>query len=587
MPDELFCNGPDQCQDGLCSDHAGDPCRPELVCEETLRDCGPCGDVSCDALVTEDDAVAVAEFAVGALTCGEAPFVCPSGCDVTPPAMLPQDPAPGDGVCDIGDALRMAQCAAGLVDCEFGCGTFVCEEPAEPPVPVGPGVHARVEVAGCAVPGEPVLADLVLDVGNQLLGAYTVEIACGSVGPVLVITEVRGGGTAEFTAVPAHEKNLRPGECHVRLGAFQATRLDGPMGEVRVAQIALAVKEGVPAGTRTGLLAGLVSVFDTTAQPLPVQNIIDAPLVVGGCVVDGDCDDGDRCTGQEICDPATCQCQPGTPVRCEDANLCNGAERCVPESGACLPGTPLSCDDGDACNGEEHCLPEVGCQPGTPLVCEDNDGNACTRATCLAASGCALTPVPDGTPCDVATNCLADTCLGGQCIEPSECTPIEVLEEQQVTEKKPVVEAICTGEEGDVCEAQAFFLQEVEVTGATQRPEMVGAATGAAVKKNKNNGNKKNGEKNKNRKCQRLTQGVVRGTQITSEVSKRVNKKGQANLKLKLNPVGKCLLRDAFRRGQGLEVTVQATLRRPRETRSLLSYLVRLVKRNSASVEGK
>ncbi len=31
-----------------------------------------------------------------------------------------------DGACNIGDALRMAQCDVGLISCAFTCTPFVC-----------------------------------------------------------------------------------------------------------------------------------------------------------------------------------------------------------------------------------------------------------------------------------------------------------------------------------------------------------------------------------------------------------------------------------------------------------------------------
>ena len=100
--------------------------------------------------------------------------------------------------------------------------------------------------------------------------------------------------------------------------------------------------------------------------------------------------DGDPCT-LDGCLEGACQIGLRQIVRqCDDGNRCNGDEFCSSVKG-CQPGPPPICDDGELCNGVETCVPAPGCQPGTPAA--------------------------DGTTCDDDHVCtLGDTCSGGVCV---------------------------------------------------------------------------------------------------------------------------------------------------------------------------
>jgi len=52
----------------------------------------------------------------------------------------------------------------------------------------------------------------------------------------------------------------------------------------------------------------------------------------GGCSSDADCDDGDFCTGEELCIQA--RCEVGIPVSCDDTDECT-TDRCDPSTGNC------------------------------------------------------------------------------------------------------------------------------------------------------------------------------------------------------------------------------------------------------------
>jgi hypothetical protein len=61
------------------------------------------------------DALLVAQYDASLRVCGQAPFSHAQRCDVN-----------NDGFCDIGDALKLAQCDAGLISCSFTCTAFTC-----------------------------------------------------------------------------------------------------------------------------------------------------------------------------------------------------------------------------------------------------------------------------------------------------------------------------------------------------------------------------------------------------------------------------------------------------------------------------
>jgi hypothetical protein len=72
------------------------------------------------------------------------------------------------------------------------------------------------------------------------------------------------------------------------------------------------------------------------------------------------------------------------------------------------------CSDGNACNGAETCGAGGTCAAGTPLVC--GSATQCADPVCSPASGCAMTPKPDGTACDDGrTSTTADQCSAGVC----------------------------------------------------------------------------------------------------------------------------------------------------------------------------
>jgi len=75
-----------------------------------------CGDVDGSGSVGVVDALFVAQYQVGLRTCTG--MSRPELCNVNPDGINAQ--------CNIGDALKMAQCSVGLISCDFACDPWVC-----------------------------------------------------------------------------------------------------------------------------------------------------------------------------------------------------------------------------------------------------------------------------------------------------------------------------------------------------------------------------------------------------------------------------------------------------------------------------
>lgn len=128
----------------------------------------------------------------------------------------------------------------------------------------------------------------------------------------------------------------------------------------------------------------------------------------GVCVYTGNagqsCNDGNKCTLNDVCgggDGKTCG---GTVNPCDDSNPCT--------SDACNPGgagdgcvhnnNTASCSDGNGCTLNDVCSGGV-CVPGAPKNCDD--GNVCTIDSCNSSNGQCQT---------VNNDAYSETCYTGQ-----------------------------------------------------------------------------------------------------------------------------------------------------------------------------
>ena len=137
----------------------------------------------------------------------------------------------------------------------------------------------------------------------------------------------------------------------------------------------------------------------------------------------GPCDDGDPCTGPDLCSGGTCSGGPG--LNCDDGNPCTldtcgdfGCVHAIDDDGAC--------DDGNACTLGDHCS-NGQCVTGGNAAC--NDDSVCTNDNCDAAVGCVYTfnnaPCNDDNACTLKDNCLLGECVGSgslTCEDSNLCT---------------------------------------------------------------------------------------------------------------------------------------------------------------------
>jgi len=68
-------------------------------------------------------------------------------------------------------------------------------------------------------------------------------------------------------------------------------------------------------------------------------------IVISGCTINADCNDGNLCNGAETCVAGVCT--PGTSVNCDDGQFCT-IDSCDPPTGTCLHAAN-PCSDGAAC----------------------------------------------------------------------------------------------------------------------------------------------------------------------------------------------------------------------------------------------
>lgn len=169
----------------------------------------------------------------------------------------------------------------------------------------------------------------------------------------------------------------------------------------------------------------------------------------GRCRTDLDCDDGDACTGLEVCDDGACV--PGVAVVCPDEDVCDGTFACDPETGECsVEIGPLDCEGGDACGGARTCDPVAGCVTMPGLVCDD--GIACTDDRCEDGD---CVHVPDDSRCDAAEDgvcsaegCVYETCNAETCRAENPCQTAFCEGDTclRITRECPGGQACCGGE---------------------------------------------------------------------------------------------------------------------------------------------
>ncbi len=124
----------------------------------------------------------------------------------------------------------------------------------------------------------------------------------------------------------------------------------------------------------------------------------------------GACDDGDPCSGVDVCTNGVCA---GDPAKaCDDNNPCT-TDSCSVTNGCSYAAVAGSCSDGDPCTIGESCDAGI-CTGGSPVVCSQPTSGDCKAAVCVpAAGGCTL----------VSTCAALHSCVDGLCLTTQAGTP--------------------------------------------------------------------------------------------------------------------------------------------------------------------
>lgn len=141
------------------------------------------------------------------------------------------------------------------------------------------------------------------------------------------------------------------------------------------------------------------------------------------------CDDGNACTQSDTC--ASGVCIGGNPVTCPVTDPCSSGGSCNPADGTCSAVKKAdgeTCDDGNRCTLNDVC--QTGqCVAGAAATCAPIDGcheaGSCDPATGVCSVGSVRT---DGTPCSDGNGCTQnDACQSGACVGgPTKvCAPID------------------------------------------------------------------------------------------------------------------------------------------------------------------
>ncbi len=287
------------------------------------------------------------------------------------------------------------------------------------------------------------------------------------------------------------------------------------------------------------------------------------------------CDAADTCNGQGICAPN--RAAAGTPCT-DDGNACT--DDVCDGAGACRP-TPNTapCDDGNLCTAQDTCQGGI-CTGGPASACDD--GNACTGDRCDAAAGCTHEPLPEGAPCEDGQECTGgDRCIAGTCQNGDfTCGRVATKPEVPVRGNDPVLKVTCEtsgdtgGSERGSCEATGFLEPDTAaaVGQADQHSEHSTRAVARVEAADLADGRLAAAESAVPvalADSSTLLQ-VTRGT-----VRRPFNRRGRSTLKLRLNSLGKRLLRESGQLRVRVEVRVNDRVGRA----TTLQLLVNLLRR--------
>ncbi len=192
------------------------------------------------------------------------------------------------------------------------------------------------------------------------------------------------------------------------VGALACTRGSGGAGDVTPDDLGI---DGVD-----GMMDGPDGPPDEGGPDMGEAPCVDPGGTLGGvCFGDADCDDSCFCNGTERCRRGVCV---AGDAPCEDDLGCT-FRACDEEGESCgdLELRAEVCDDGNVCTGVELCDPVLGCVGGEPLDC--SDGDRCTVDRCDPERGCENAPAGP----EICDNFEDDDCDGQADVFDPDCTP--------------------------------------------------------------------------------------------------------------------------------------------------------------------
>jgi hypothetical protein len=401
--DGLFCNGADECFQGLCSIHEGDPCRgPDLdgICNESCKESSD----SCSAADPSQTSCDDGSFCNGEDTCVGGVCSVHTGNPCTGPD--------GDGDCSESCSEPNQNCngadpfGSACTDGLFCTGTDKCS-----------GGTCSVHT-GSPCPGPD--------------GDGNCKESCNEAVDNCTADDPLNSTCNDGTFCNGNDR-CSSGLCALHVG----NPCPGPDGDANCAESCNEAADACTAAdpNASACVDGLFcNGADTCASGVcsgHAGNPCPGPDGDGNCsescneTVDActaadpngsACNDGLFCTGTDTCSAGACSVHAGTTCPGADGDG-NCSESCNEAADACTAADSngVPCNDGVFCNGADTCSGGTcSAHAGSPCPGADGDGN-CSESCDETLDTCTA-PDTNGSTCTDGLFCNgADTCAAGAC----------------------------------------------------------------------------------------------------------------------------------------------------------------------------
>lgn len=425
------CTTQDACQAGGCVGGPGPECDDGNVCTADGCDSGAgcvhlaqAGDCDDGNSCTVDD-VCANGVCVGAQAkdCDDGNICTTDSCDLVAGCVNTPNTAPCDDgdLCTVGDKCSGGQCVSGAgASCDDGnvCTADSCladsgclHQPAEGSCDDSNECTLNDTCGGGkCLPGEPAVCDddnvCTTDTCSPVTGCVFTDntAACSDEDACTQGDLCESGECLPGVLVDCADGNeCTDEECMADQGCVY-TFNSGDCDDLNACTESDYCKSG------KCLAGGLVDCGDGNVCTTDKCNVETGCYHVNNAAL---CDDGNACTGGDLCSDGQCQASVG--VWCDDKNVCTD-DACLPAEGCVFTENTVGCEDGDACTEGDTCAAGE-CVPGETVVCDDE--NPCTQDVCDKDDGCTILVLPDETPC------IADGVCVGRCDE-AVCTDVSV-----------------------------------------------------------------------------------------------------------------------------------------------------------------